>query len=90
MNKLIIICVFIYVLNIPFGLWREKTVKFSKQWFLAVHLPVPLIIATRLFLNIPLTLKTFPLFVFFYFTGQFTGSVFYRLKQKFIFKDKEF
>ena len=75
MNKVIFLCLFIFVLNIPFGIWRAKVKKFSKEWFFAVHLPVPFIITTRLFMNIPFTLKTFPLFVIFYFTGQFFGSI---------------
>ncbi len=74
MNKIIFLCLFIFILNIPFGIWRAKVKKFSTQWFFAVHLPVPVIIITRLFMNIPLTLKTFPLFIFFYFSGQFVGS----------------
>ena len=74
MNKIILLCIFIFFLNIPFGIWRGKVEKFSKQWFLAVHLPVPIIIGMRLFMNIPLTLKMFPIFVFSYFTGQFIGS----------------
>ena len=80
MNKIYILCLFIFILNIPFGTWRAKVKKFSKQWFFAVHIPVPIIIATRLFMNIPLSLKTFPFFVLFYFTGQYVGSLFVRNK----------
>ncbi len=81
MNKVILLCIFIFILNIPFGIWRAKVEKFSKPWFFAVHLPVPLIIGMRLFLEIPLSLKTFPFFVFSYFTGQFLGSLLMNIKQ---------
>ncbi len=68
------LAIFIFFLNIPFGYWRENTKKFSKNWFLAVHLPVPLIIITRLLLGIKLTLPLFALFVCSFFAGQSLGA----------------
>jgi hypothetical protein len=35
-------------LNLPFGAWRATVRKFSWQWFLAIHLPIPFIIVMRL------------------------------------------
>lgn len=66
--------IFIFIINIPFGYWREGVKKFSKHWFLAVHLPVPFIVALRLFLGIKLTIPLFAFFVVCYFSGQFTGA----------------
>lgn len=37
-----------FVLNLPFGYLRMKTRKFSIQWFLCIHLPIPAIIVFRL------------------------------------------
>ena len=36
------------VLNLPFGYWRMRVAKFSRKWFVAVHAPVPLVIALRI------------------------------------------
>jgi len=36
------------VLNLPFGYWRTRVAKFSRKWFVAVHAPVPLVIALRI------------------------------------------
>ena len=80
MNNIILLCIFIFVLNIPFGSWRAKVRKFSKQWFFAVHIPVPIIVAMRLFMSIPLSLKLFPLFVLSYFSGQYVGSLIVKFK----------
>lgn len=44
----LLLCLGAMVLNLPFGYYRAGTRKFSWQWFLAVHLPVPLIVALRL------------------------------------------
>lgn len=79
MKEVIYLGIFIFILNIPFGIWRSKTKKFSKKWFFAVHSPVPFIIATRLYFEIPLSLKSFPVFVFCYFLGQIIGARFFSL-----------
>ena len=75
MHCSMILPIFIFIINIPFGYWREGVKKFSFHWFLAVHIPVPIIVVLRLFLGIKLTLPLFLLFVFCYFSGQFTGSL---------------
>jgi hypothetical protein len=36
-----------FVVNLPFGFMRAKTRKFSIQWFLYIHLPIPLIFVMR-------------------------------------------
>jgi hypothetical protein len=69
------LAIFIFFLNIPFGYWRENTKKFSLHWFLAVHIPVPIIVAIRLILGIKLTVPLFLFFVLSYFSGQFLGSI---------------
>lgn len=67
----------IFLLNIPFGYWRASVRKFSLYWFLAVHLPVPFIIALRVFSGLGFALWTFPLFIGAYFAGQFFGARIY-------------
>jgi hypothetical protein len=34
--------------NLPFGAYRVTVRKFSWQWFLAIHLPIPFVILMRL------------------------------------------
>lgn len=36
------------LLNVPMGYWRSMVKKFSVQWFLSVHLAVPLIYILRI------------------------------------------
>jgi len=35
-------------INLPFGAYRATTARFSWQWFLAIHLPIPLVVLMRL------------------------------------------
>ncbi|KAG6545313.1 hypothetical protein Mapa_013162 [Marchantia paleacea] len=46
-TKVLAIGCFGMMLNIPLGMWREHTVKFSPQWILAVHATVPFIAMLR-------------------------------------------
>ena len=66
----------IAVLNLPFGYWRANTVKLSRQWFLAVHLPVPLVIVLRLWFGFGWS--AVPFFVACFALGQWLGG---RLQQ---------
>lgn len=43
------------VLNIPFGMWRDHTKKFSPEWFLAVHATIPFVAMTRQGIGMPKT-----------------------------------
>ena len=49
MAKLLLISLIVFAFNIPFGYWRANVRKFSFQWVLAIHIPVPFIIALRIF-----------------------------------------
>ena len=67
----------IFLLNLPFGCWRVRVRKFSLQWFLAVHLPVPLVIIIRMLGGVGWHIKTFPVLVGAYFMGQYLGGSLY-------------
>ena len=43
------------LLNVPFGMWREHTRKFSPEWFLAVHATIPFVAMTRQGIGMPKT-----------------------------------
>ncbi|MCJ7553477.1 MAG: hypothetical protein MUO34_06295, partial [Ignavibacteriaceae bacterium] len=46
--SLFFIAIIVFIFNIPFGYWRANVKRFSLQWFMAIHLPVPFIIMLRL------------------------------------------
>lgn len=64
----------ILVVNLPFGLWRARSRKFSSQWFVAVHGPVVLAIGLRLAAGLPFRPATVALFAAAFATGQFLGG----------------
>jgi hypothetical protein len=72
----------VFALNVPFGYWRARTRKFSPAWFLAIHLPIPLIVLLRVYSGLGFELSTFPLMLAAYFIGQFLGARLRPVKQK--------
>ncbi|MBL7110625.1 MAG: hypothetical protein ISS19_01640 [Bacteroidales bacterium] len=74
MIKLTIIAIIILVINIPFGYWRANVKRFSLHWFLAIHIPVPLIVAIRFASGIGFAWYTYIFLVSAFFIGQQLGS----------------
>ncbi len=68
----ILLLIGIYALNLPFGYWRRNTKKFSKEWILAIHTPVPIVFLMRIWAGVPIL--HIPIFVLFFFLGQFSGG----------------
>ena len=64
----------VFFFNIPFGYWRVNVKKFSLQWALAVHIPVPFIIALRLTTSIGFAWYTYVFMVGAFFFGQRLGG----------------
>ena len=64
----------VFALNLPFGYWRAQTEKFSKKWLLAVHIPVPFVIALRIISGLGWKFITFPVLVGAFFAGQLLGG----------------
>ena len=50
--KIAIVSLISFLVNIPLGMWREHTRKFSWQWILAIHASIPLIIGLRIGLRL--------------------------------------
>jgi hypothetical protein len=69
-------------LNLPFGYWRASAEKFSRPWFLAVHIPVPFVIALRITSGIGWQLATFPIMIGAFFAGQYIGGIIHRFAGK--------
>ena len=63
-----------FLVNLPFGWWRARLRKFSPAWFVAIHAPVPIVVALRFALGLPFRWAMLPLFVAAYFGGQFVGT----------------
>lgn len=50
--KIALVLLFTFLVNLPFGWLRRKEKKFTFKWWLYIHLPIPLIIAFRIWLQI--------------------------------------
>ncbi|MAF26655.1 MAG: hypothetical protein QF819_04790 [Gemmatimonadota bacterium] len=64
----------ILVVNLPFGYWRAACRRRSAAWFLAIHIPVLLVIGMRALLGVSLHYTTLPVTVGAFAAGQFLGS----------------
>jgi hypothetical protein len=64
----------VFLINVPFGYWRSREPARSRRWFLAVHLPVPLVIALRVLSGLGWQLYSFPILVGAFFLGQYVGG----------------
>ncbi len=62
----------VFLINIPFGYWRFKAARFSRQWMMAVHIPVPFVFLLRIFSGFGWTV--IPLLVLSDMAGQFAGG----------------
>jgi len=72
------VAVAVLVINIPFGWWRDNSRRFSLAWILAIHVPVPIVIALRLVSHLGWHLSTFPVMIGSFFIGQFIGGRLHR------------
>lgn len=77
-----ILAIIVFVLNLPFGYWRASVRKFSVSWILAIHTPVPLVIALRIASGLGWQLITFPLVAGAFFGGQFAGGRIYTWRRR--------
>ncbi|MFH1148809.1 MAG: hypothetical protein V1736_14050 [Pseudomonadota bacterium] len=75
--KLLTVAGIVLVFNIPFGYWRANTKKFSLKWFLAIHVPVPVVVISRIIFGLGWRLVTFPVLLGAFVSGQFLGGRLY-------------
>ncbi|KAF2921510.1 hypothetical protein DAI22_07g039000 [Oryza sativa Japonica Group] len=78
--KMVAIALLGMAANIPLGVWREHTKKFSPQWFAAVHAAVPFIGMLRKSVNMPKTAMAFTIAAS--IIGQTIGSRAERIRLK--------
>ncbi len=76
-EKLLIVVAITLILNMPSGWFREKTEKFSKKWFLYIHLPIPFIVLSRILMG--LSIKFAPALIATAVAGQLAGG---RIRRK--------
>jgi hypothetical protein len=72
--RLALVALAVFILNLPFGYWRAGTRKFSWQWALAIHLPVPFVVLLRLYAGLGWHWSTFPVLIAAFFLGQSAGA----------------
>ena len=82
MGTLILISLAVFILDIPFGYWRANVRRFSAQWFLAIHIPVPFIVAMRILGEIGFSWHTYVFLVAAFFLGQQFGAQVIRWTRK--------
>lgn len=68
-NELMLV---VFLINLPFGYVRGNAARFSKQWIMAVHIPVPFVFLLRIFSGLGLT--AIPLLVLSDIAGQIAGG----------------
>lgn len=78
--SLLYAAIIVFILNVPFGYWRAFTRRFSIQWFLSIHLPIPIVVLVRIYGGIGFAWYTYVALVTAFFLGQFLGQV---LKRRF-------
>jgi len=69
----VLLCLGALLINLPFGYYRAGTRKLSWQWFLAIHLPVPLIFIARIVSGV--SWEAIPFIITFDLTGQLLGGM---------------
>jgi len=72
--RLLLAAVAVILLNLPFGYWRAGLRKRSARWFVAIHAPVPLVVAVRLVLGLGFAWSTIPVLVAAFGLGQWLGG----------------
>lgn len=78
--RLFYTCVATFIINLPFGYLRGGLRKLSFWWFLAIHIPVPMVIIIRKFHDLELTWILAPFLLGSFFLGQFAGRRVYTWK----------
>ncbi len=78
---LALVSIAVIILNLPFGYWRAHVKKFSLQWVLAVHIPVPIVVILRVYSGIGFEFITYPVIVAAFFLGQYLGKKIYEFRK---------
>lgn len=72
MSTVVLIMLFSFFVNLPFGYLRSRSMRYSLRWFAYIHLPVFLIIAVRVFSQTDY--RFIPFFIIAAIAGQYWGG----------------
>lgn len=75
-----ILAILIFIINIPFGIWRKHEKRFSVKWFLAIHIPVAISVLIRYIWEIEFRWEHILLFISVFVAGQYIGKLVYTFK----------
>ena len=70
--SIIVLMLAVFLINLPFGYWRHRATRFSRQWMMAIHIPVPFVFLLRILSGFGW--KVVPLLMFSFAAGQFAGG----------------
>lgn len=73
LTMVLALCLAAVFINLPFGFYRQGVSRFSWRWFLAIHLPIPLVLALRISLH--QSWRVVPFLFVFAIGGQFAGGI---------------
>jgi hypothetical protein len=76
-----LLALIVFLINIPFGYWRANVRRYSLQFFLAIHIPVLLIILLRILSSTGFEITTLFYTVPAFFLGQYAGSKIYSFRK---------
>lgn len=74
METLLLVAFAVFLVNLPFGWWRAGLRKFSFLWMVAIHAPIPLVVALRLLSGLGFQWFSYPILVSAFFLGQWAGK----------------
>ena len=78
--KIALLSLLCLLVNIPLGMMRERSRKFSWQWFLWIHASIPVIVLCRIWLHLPAL--AIPINIAAAVLGQFLGGLPEKKKRK--------
>jgi hypothetical protein len=70
--RVVAVLVAVLIVTLPFGFYRAYTRRMSLRWFLAIHLPVILVVVARVEAHLPYTFIPFTCLAF--ASAQFLGA----------------
>ncbi len=80
--NLIIVAFITLVINLPFGYWRKIARTKSTGWFLAIHIPVLMVIGMTFLFDIGYAWYTFVAKIAAFVLGQWLGGRYIKIKTK--------
>lgn len=68
----VILMVFAFIINLPFGYRRSRERRKSPKWFMYIHIPIPFVVLMRY--NLHMDIRYLPLSLAASIVGQYIGG----------------